>query len=72
MSDSDKYESKKIFISDELNKCESCDFVSDFYANYKGECVCPQCMSTDYYIVEDDKIEMAWIHGSWHQGWNEK
>ena len=39
--------------TDVLNRCTSCDFVADFYWNYQGECVCPQCKSTDYYIAEE-------------------
>ena len=45
-------ELSKIY-TDELNQCLSCDFVADFYKNYKGECVCPQCNSTDYYILNE-------------------
>jgi len=39
--------------TDVLNECRSCDFVADFYSNQEGECVCPQCNSTDYYILDE-------------------
>lgn len=40
--------------TDVLNECKTCDFVADFYWNYQGECVCPQCKSVDYYILDDE------------------
>jgi len=39
--------------TDVLNECKTCDFVADFYSNQEGECVCPQCNSTDYYILDE-------------------
>lgn len=40
-------------ISDDLNQCASCDFISNEYLITDEDTVCPVCKSTDYYILEE-------------------
>lgn len=41
--------------SDCLNSCMTCDYTGYEWAKDKvsNECVCPQCQSEDYYIIEE-------------------
>ena len=43
--------------TEEVNECLECDFIADFYLQYKDECVCPKCKSKEYYIADKNIIK---------------
>jgi Zn finger protein HypA/HybF involved in hydrogenase expression len=45
-----------IEISEYLNQCLTCDYVSYEWLKHpiSSDCVCPSCESTDYYIIDED------------------
>jgi Zn finger protein HypA/HybF involved in hydrogenase expression len=47
----------EINISENLNQCMTCDFTGNEWAEHPQtkECVCPVCLSTDYYIIEEEE-----------------
>jgi hypothetical protein len=41
-------------ISKDLNQCMTCDYIGNEWTEHPKtkECVCPVCLSTDFYIFE--------------------
>jgi|TARA_R100000149_G_C5838781_1_gene111680 Zn finger protein HypA/HybF involved in hydrogenase expression len=50
----------KINISENLNQCMTCDHTGNKWAEHPktNECVCPVCLSTDFYIIEERADEI--------------
>jgi Zn finger protein HypA/HybF involved in hydrogenase expression len=46
----------KINISEDINECMTCDYRGNEWAEHpkNKECVCPVCLSTDYYIIREE------------------